>query len=215
MKLYRSGVPPETTEQGLLDRAPIVGATPGQDTQGRPSVAATDDKAEHPTDDGSEGLLYVVDRILDHMDTRTGRVYKVLWEGYTSDAATWEPAKNLTATTQMEYWERKAERSNREEGSAQVAQSATSKKRRRTNSMQRARGSIVDEQSTDSVISARSAAVSSRIRVSDLLADAMTVGSPDGFTDEAAESSDPIRETTVATLGDTRAGRTQRRASLG
>ena len=67
----------------------------------------------------------------------------------------------------------------------------------------------------DSVISARSAAVSSRVRVSDLLADAMTVGSPDGFTDEAAESSDPIRETTVATLGDTRAGRTQRRASLG
>ena len=56
----------------------------------------------------------------------------------------------------------------------------------------------------DLVIYACSAVVSSRIRASDLLADAMAVGSPDGLTDEAAESSGPIREKTVATLGDTR-----------
>ena len=42
MKLYKSGVPAGISEQNFLDRAAIVNATSGQDTQGRNPVRSID-----------------------------------------------------------------------------------------------------------------------------------------------------------------------------
>jgi hypothetical protein len=64
-----------------------------------------DDDLSHPTNEepppvignrGEDGAEYFVDEILTHKKGRNGILYyKVKWEGYSLDDATWEPEGNL------------------------------------------------------------------------------------------------------------------------
>ena len=40
---------------------------------------------------------------MDHGQVSDGQIYKVLWEGYPASEATWEPERNLTAQSIVEY----------------------------------------------------------------------------------------------------------------
>ena len=141
LKLYKTGVMAGISEQDLLDRSAIVGATQGQDTQGRAPAGRTDAET-----DGNGGEQWTVKRVMDHGQAIDGRIYKVLWEGYPASEATWEPERNLTAQSIVEYWETLEAQSSRGLG---ARGSGSVRKKRKVG--QRPRGSVTRQQPVGSV----------------------------------------------------------------
>ena len=72
-----------------VDRLTVdpTGPQPPAESRERPT-------SPEPVNDTAD-QLYVVDRLVDHRDTSTGRQYKVRWYGYASKFDTFEPAANL------------------------------------------------------------------------------------------------------------------------